>query len=41
MKARAQSGADGATDEEMDAKRKADEVKRESHRVREDVWMRA
>jgi len=41
MKARAQAGRDGATDEEMDVKRNEEAVKRESHRVREDVWMRA
>ena len=41
MKARAQAGQDGATDEALDAKRKEETIKKESHRVREDVWMRA
>ncbi|ORY35711.1 hypothetical protein BCR39DRAFT_511688 [Naematelia encephala] len=41
MQARAQAGRDGAADEEIDAQGAEERLKRESHRVREDVWMRA
>ncbi|KAK1927295.1 hypothetical protein DB88DRAFT_507390 [Papiliotrema laurentii] len=41
MQARAAEGRDGAADEAMDAKGNEEAMKKEAHRRREDVWMRA
>lgn len=41
MEKRAQEGRDGGADEAMDSKQRGEEVKKASHKVREDVWNRA